>query len=177
MSLKQIKNKKGGQLTIQITGEETNGELLEMKAVYPAHSDRPPFHYHPYQEEHFQVLKGKFRTKIGDVEYTYETGEQFDVPINTPHWMYNVSDEEGCLLWQVRPAMKTQAFLETMWGLEADGKFNAKGTPKLLQLAVILREYSNEFRAASPPYWVQRVLFGLLSPIGKLFGYQASYPK
>jgi quercetin dioxygenase-like cupin family protein len=157
------------------TAADTNGELLEMEVSYPPHSGQPPDHYHPYQEERFEVLEGRFRTKIGEVMHTYETGEKFTVPKNTPHWMHNISDEEGCLLWQVRPAMKTQAFFETMWGLEADGKVNENGVPNLLQLAVILNEYSDEFRASSPPYWIQRILFGLLSPMGKLLGYRASY--
>lgn len=177
MPSNQIENMQGGRITLQITGEESDGELLEMKVVYPAHSKRPSYHYHPYQEEHFEVLKGKFHTKIDDVEHIYETGEQFDVPMTIPHWMYNISDEEGCLLWQVRPAMKTQAFLGTMWGLEADGKFNAYGTPNLLQLAVVLYEYSDEFRVASLPFWLQRIPLYFLSKLGKFCGYQASYPQ
>lgn len=157
------------------TSADTKGDYLEMEVSYPPRSSQPPYHYHPYQEEHFEVIKGKFHTKIEDVEHTYGTGAQFVVPKNIPHWMYNASDEEGCLLWRVRPAMKTQEFFETMWGLEADGKTDAHGTPNLLQLVVILHEYSNEFRVTSPPYWFQRILIGLLSPIGKLLGYRARY--
>lgn len=73
--------------------------------------------------------------------------------------------------------MKTHAFLETMWGLNTDGKTNASGVPSLLQLAVILREYADEFRASNPPYPVQRVLFGILAPLGRLFGYQPRYER
>lgn len=167
----------GSRLTIRQTSASTRGELLEMEARYPPHSPRPPAHYHPYQEERFQVLQGRFRTGINGMEKVYETGETFSVPANTPHWMHNISDVEGYLLWQVRPALKTQAFLETMWGLAADGKTNASGVPNLLQLAVILREYANEFRAVSPPYPLQRVLFGLLAPIGRLLGYQPRYDR
>lgn len=159
------------------TSADTDGEYLEMEVSYAPHSDQPPNHYHPYQEEYFEVLKGVFHTKIGGVEHIYETGEKFNVPKNTPHWMYNTSDEDGCLLWQVRPAMKTQAFLETMWNLEANGKTNANGVPPLLHLSVILREFSDEFRPSNPPYWIQRLLFGLLSPIGKLLGYRARYAR
>jgi quercetin dioxygenase-like cupin family protein len=165
------------RLTVRQTGADTDGELLEMEARYPAHSPQPPAHYHPYQEERFRVLQGRFRTRIDGLEKVYETGETFIVPANTPHWMHNIGDTEGCLLWQVRPAMRTQALLETMWGLEADGRTNASGVPNLLQLAVILHEYADEFRASSPPYAVQRILFGVLAPIGRLFGYQPRYEK
>lgn len=167
----------GSRLTIRQSGADTNGELLEMEAAYPPNSPQPAYHYHPCQEERFQVLQGAFRTKIDGVTHTYMAGETFVVPANTPHWMYNVSHQEGRLLWQVRPARQTQAFLETMWGLEADGKTNASGVPNLLQLAVILHAYSGEFRASSPPYVVQRILFGILAPLGRLLGYRATYEK
>lgn len=173
----EIRTRGGSRLIFRRTGADTNGELLEMEALYPPSSAQPPDHYHPYQEERFEVLQGKFRTKIDGVERTYETGETFTVPAKAPHWMHNISDTEGRLLWQVRPAMKTQAFFETMWGLEADGKTNANGVPSLLQLAVILREYADEFRASSPPYPLQRVLLGILTPIGRLLGYQPRYDR
>ena len=167
----------GSRLIIRRSGADTQRELLEMEAIYPPHSPRPASHYHPYQEERFQVLQGTFRTHIGGVTHTYPAGETFSIPANTPHWMHNISPEEGRLLWQVRPALQTQAFLETMWGLAADGHTNASGVPNSLQLAVILRTYANEFRAAKPPYLVQRILFSLLAPIGKLRGYRARYEK
>lgn len=167
----------GSRLTIHKTSQETNGELLEMEATYPPHSPQPPLHYHPHQEEHFRVLRGTFRTHVGGIEKTYEAGDTFVVPPNTPHWMHNISDGEGSLLWQIRPALKTQAFFETMWGLEADGQTNAAGIPPFLHLAVILREYANEFRASKPPYFAQRILFGILAPIGRLYGYRARYDK
>lgn len=165
------------RLTILRGDADTAGDLLEMEAHYPAHSPQPPAHYHPYQEERFQVLQGRFRASINGVERVYESGESFTVPANTPHWMHNIGDGEGRLLWRVRPAMRTQAFLETMWGLQADGKTNAGGVPNLLQLAVILRAYADEFRACSPPYPVQRVLFAILAPMGRLLGYRPTYDR
>lgn len=174
---REIQNNGSSRLIIRQSSADTQGELLEMEAVYPPTSVQPPSHYHPYQEEKFQVLQGAFRTTIAGVERTFLAGETFTVPANAPHWMHNVSDEQGRLLWQVRPALQSQAFLETMWGLAADGKTNADGVPNLLQLAVILRAYANEFRAASPPYLLQRILFSILAPIGQLLGYRARYDR
>lgn len=165
------------RLIVRQSGADTDGALLELEARYPPNSPQPPSHFHPHQEERFQVMSGTFRARIGGSERTYAAGESFTVPANTPHWMHNVGEEEGRLLWQVRPALRTQAFLETMWGLEANGKTNAGGVPNLLQLAVILHEYAGEFRASSPPYAVQRVLFGILAPLGRLAGYQPMYDR
>ncbi len=171
------KRQDGSRLIIRQSSADTQGELLQMEAVYPPNSPQPPDHTHPYQEEQFQVLQGSFRADIGGVTHTYTAGETFTVPANTPHWMHNISHEEGRLLWQVRPALQTQAFLETMWGLAADGQTNANGVPNLLQLAVILHTYANEFRPSKPPYLVQRILFGILAPLGSLLGYRARYEK
>jgi len=65
--------------------------------------------------------------------------------------------------WQTRPALKTEAFFETIWGLAKDGKVNDKGVPTLLRVALIAREYEDVFRLASPPWAVQRLLFGSLA--------------
>jgi hypothetical protein len=123
------------------------------------------------------VLAGKFRTQIDGASGEFSPGEVFHVPVGVPHWMHNISDQEGQLNWQVRPALKTQYFLETMWGLNADDKTTAGGVPNLLQLAVIMNEYRDEFRVTNPPYWIQRMLFSLLAPIGRLRGYQPRYPR
>ncbi|GAB4543047.1 MAG: hypothetical protein Kow0063_35770 [Anaerolineae bacterium] len=171
------KHQNDNRLIIRQSGADTGGKLLELEAIYPPHSPQPASHCHPHQEEQFQVLQGAFRANIGGVERTYIAGETFTIPANTPHWMHNISHEEGRLLWQIRPALQSQAFLETMWGLAADGQTNAGGVPNLLQLAVILRAYANEFRASNPPYGVQRVLFSVLAPLGKIRGYRARYEK
>ncbi len=176
-SAREFANPAGERLIFRRTAADTDGELLEMEATYVPHSEQPPLHYHPFQEEQFEVLCGTFHARIGDEEHTYQPGDRFTVPANTPHWMHNISAEEGRLLWQIRPALKSQDFFATMWGLIADGKTSANGVPRLLQLAVILHAYRAEFRAASPPYPVQRVLFALLAPIGRLRGYRARYAR
>ncbi len=48
--------------------------------------------------------------------------------------------------------------------------------PSLLRAALIAREYEDEFRLASPPWAIQRLLFGSLALVGRLLGYQAEYP-
>jgi quercetin dioxygenase-like cupin family protein len=156
MSKTQSSAQKQSQLIILKSAADTQGELLEVEATYPANSPQPPYHFHPYQEEQFEVLKGKFRVKINQGEIICQVGDRFSVPVSAPHWMHNISNSPGQLNWQVRPALKTQSFLETMWGLNVDGNTNPKGVPNLLQLAVILNTYSKEFRATIPPYFIQR---------------------
>jgi len=168
-----LKNPNGARLIFRKTAADTNGELLEVEMTYRPDSAKPPEHYHPYQEEHFQVLVGAVFTVIDGIDKTYLPGENFSVPIAVPHWMRNTSEEEGRVIWQTLPAMRTETFFETMWGLAADGK----GNPGLLQMAVLGQAYADQFRLTSPPYGLQRFLFYILAPIGKLLGYKAEYPR
>jgi hypothetical protein len=150
--------------------------LLEVESVYTKPTpSRPPTHYHPRQEERFEVLAGRLNVLVDGQKRTLEEGEVLIVPPGVPHEMW--ATETGARVdWQTRPALKTQAFFETVWGLAKDGKVNDKGVPNLLRAALIAREYEDEFRLASPPWAVQRILFELLAPVGRLLGYHARYP-
>ena len=166
----------GQHLIIKMTAQDTGGELLEVESVYTKPTpSRPPTHYHPRQEERFEVLAGRLNVLVDGQERTLEEGEILIVPPGVPHEMW--AAETGVRVdWQTRPALKTQAFFETVWGLAKDGKVNDKGVPNLLRAALIAREYEEEFRLASPPWAVQRILFGLLAPLGRLLGYRLPYP-
>ena len=166
----------GQHLIVRNAARDTGGELLEVEAVYTKPTpSRPPAHYHPRQEERFEVLDGKLNVLVDGQERTLEEGEVLTVAPGVPHQMW--AAEAGVRVnWQTRPALKTESFFETVWGLAKDGKVNDKGVPSLLRAALIAREYEDEFRLASPPWAVQRLLFGSLAPIGRLLGYRAEYP-
>ncbi len=144
---------------------------------YKPGGNPPPVHYHPSQEERFEVVSGEMLTHDDGVERTYGAGETFVLPPESRHSMHNAGNEELHVIWQTRPALKTEAFFETMWGLAQDGKINPKGVPNLLRVAVLMREYQDEFRLAQPPFAIQKPLFGLLAPIGNLLGYRGRYPE
>ena len=91
--------------------------------------------------------------------------------------MHTAGDEEVHFIWQTRPALKTEAFFETIYGLARDGKTDEQGVPNLLHAAVLMREYQDELRLAQPPFAVQKLLIGLLAPIGELLGYRGRYPE
>jgi hypothetical protein len=108
---------------------------------------------------------------------TYVAGQSFDIPRGTSHTFRNAGDEEASVIWQVRPALKTQQFYETLWGLAADGKTNNHGIPNLLQMAVMLQAYADEFVLSSPPPFVQQTVFAALARIGRLCGYRGQYER
>ena len=51
------------------------------------------------------------------------------------------------------------------------------GFPKVFQLAVIFRAFNDELHLTKPPRIDQKIVFGILAPVGRLLGYQARYEK
>jgi quercetin dioxygenase-like cupin family protein len=167
----------GQRIIFRQTSDETGGALLEVESVYTKPTpSRPPTHYHPGQEERFEVLAGELRVLIRGEGKTLGEGEILLIPPGTPHSMWAESDGVH-VSWQTRPALQTETFFETISGLSQSGKTGGKGTPNLLQAAVIAQAYSGEFRLARPPWPVQRIIFAVLAPLGRLLGYRASYPE
>jgi quercetin dioxygenase-like cupin family protein len=165
----------GQRIIFRKTADDTGGELLEVESVYTKPSpSRPPTHYHPRQEERFEVLSGRVNVVVDGKERALEEGEVLTIQPGTPHEMW--AEEAGAHVnWQTRPAMKTEEFFETIWGLAKDGKTNERGVPNLLQVAVIARDHADEYRLVKPPWPVQRALFAVLAPAGRLLGYRARY--
>ena len=172
-----LSNRAGHQLIFRQTADETGGALLEVEALYPPHSQAPTEHYHPSQEERFEILEGEIRASIDGHVTTYKAGDVFTIPVGTRHWMHNASDAPARVLWQTRPALQTETFFETTWGLARDGQTRPNGSPRLLQAVVVGQAYAQEFRLSRPPYFLQQLLFWVLAPVGRLAGYRARYER
>jgi quercetin dioxygenase-like cupin family protein len=161
---------------LRVGTNETNGELLVADLRVRPGGAVVGEHVHPALDERFTVLKGKLGFKLGGKEGVAEAGVTLDLPRGVPHDWWNTGAEEAHVIVQVRPAARFEQMAITLFGLAQEGKTNAKGMPNLLQLAVISKEFEDVVQFMNPPIWVQRVLFGLLAPLGRLFGYRASYP-
>jgi quercetin dioxygenase-like cupin family protein len=134
----KIESPAGMTLLLVRTGDETDGELLEMEATYSGEAGMPPEHLHPNQVERFEVLEGSMRTKIGNEEATYVEGEVFEVPAGTPHQM--AAQGPTRTRWEVRPALRTAEFFERLFG---DGPDSAQKMGE-----AFFAEFESEFRPA-----------------------------
>jgi len=139
----------GQSLTFRRTAADTGGDLLEVESTWASGGQAPPEHYHPRQEEHFEVLEGELQVRIGDAERTVRAGETIDVPPGTPHAMWNAGPAAARALWQTRPALRTEGFFELVWGLAQAAHAGREG-PSGDEVAGMLREYSDEFRLGRP---------------------------
>ena len=115
-------------------------EVLEVEAHYRGDAPLAQAHYHPNQDEHFEVKSGRIHAVIGDEEVWYDEGEQFEVPAGTSHQM--AADGPTVLKWEVRPALRTAEFFERFY----DALDN--GFPEGTTAQDFLTEYSDVFRLA-----------------------------
>jgi len=168
----------GERIVFLKTARDTDGELLQLDFFMKPGGFVAAAHVHPHQEERFEVLSGSMRSRVCGQERSVGAGERIVVPGGAPHVWWNPGEEEGHVLVEFRPALRTETFFETFFGLAKDGKVNPKsGLANPLQMAVIARHYEDEVYLARVPLFVQRVLVGLLASIGELLGYKARYPK
>ncbi|WP_266368721.1 cupin domain-containing protein [Tellurirhabdus rosea] len=173
---KVIRNPQTGQqIRFLQTNADTGGELLEMESTFQPHSTEPVPHYHPRQSEDFRVLSGELTVRLGDRTTVLKAGETLHLPARAVHSMWNDSGQPAVVNWRVQPAGATEHFLETAMGLAADGKVSAGGMPPLLQTALLVTHFSGVFRLVRPPFWVQQVVFTVLSPVARLAGYRPFY--
>jgi hypothetical protein len=117
---------------------------------------------------------------VDGVERILTAGEGAVAGAGTWHDFWNAGGEEAHVLVELSPldqATRFEQLIGTMFGLANAGKTNAKGMPNLLQLAMIGREFQDVAQFAKPPRAVQRVMFGLLGPIGRMRGYRGIYPE
>jgi mannose-6-phosphate isomerase-like protein (cupin superfamily) len=173
----EIVNPRTGQRMVFLeTGEQTGGEFLHIDSYNPPSPPLEPEHVHPFQESGAEVISGSLRFRVGGEERSVKAGQSITIPANTPHHFWNNGEEVAHSVQWFKPALKIDRFFESYFGLAQDGKLNEEGSPSFWQLAVMVPHYGDEIRTPSPPWAAQRIIFGLLAPIGRMLGYRPEYP-
>ncbi len=164
----------GERVIFRKTAGDTHGELLELECSAAPAASGPVEHMHLRQEERITVVSGVMLARIAGREQRVEAGQHVIIPPGAPHTFRNGGSGELRLLVAFRPALQTERFFETMFGLARDGRTDAAGAPSFLQIAVMAQAY--DIYVPRPPVLIQRLLFAVLAPIAKLRGYRAWYP-
>ena len=156
------------------TAQQTGGELFELELFIRAGAPGTPEMVHSLQDETFKILSGSLDFRIGGQEQHLTAGESLVIPKGTPHNWWNASDEEAHVLVEIRPALRSEEFFANIYGLCSE----KEALPNPLQMAVLIDEHKDEGTyLTKPPPFVQKVMFGVLAPVGRLLGYKAHYPK
>jgi len=167
----------GERIVFRKRARDTGAEFMEMTLYMAPGGFLAAPHIHPEQEERFEIGGAELIFRVGGVERLHKPGDVVVVPAGTPHAWWNPSQTEAATLIRFTPALDTETFFETFFGLAADRKVNAKGLPGPLQMAVLARAYRREMRLPPPQGWVLAALAIPMAPIGRRLGYRARYER
>jgi mannose-6-phosphate isomerase-like protein (cupin superfamily) len=165
----------GERITFLATAEETGGESTRMEIrVQPGPADWVgPLHFHPSQEEHFEVVAGEPEFLVAGETKRAAAGEAVTVPVRVPHIFRNAGSDELVMVSEYRPGLRSvEIFFATFFGLAQDGKTGRDGRPPLLASAQALWATRDYFVVTSPPPAFQRVLFPALAAVARVRGYR-----
>ena len=165
----------GEKMVFLQTAAESNGELLQIELFGRPGGEVFGEHVHPQQSERFVVKSGVITLRVDGRELQVKAGEEFTVPPQTPHDWWNKGEEELNVLLEFRPAGDFAEFVTTMFAWAQAGKPEVKGLVNLARYAVIDRKYNHVLQATHPPRFVQKLLFALLYPLGRLLGFQPDF--
>jgi mannose-6-phosphate isomerase-like protein (cupin superfamily) len=116
----EIKRANGFVLRI----DTLDDDLLAIEARYRGDAPLAQSHYHPSQDEHFEVLEGTVRAVIDGEERRYSAGERFDIPAGTPHQMSGAGPAR--LHWEIRPALRMAEFFEVAYSDDPGDDFHER---------------------------------------------------
>ena len=167
----------GERIVFRKRSRDTGGELLEMMLYLAPKGFIAAPHVHPNQEERFEVGGAAVMFRVAGKERLYQPGEVAVVPPGTPHVWWNPSAEEAGTLVQFRPALDTETFFETFFGLARDGKVGRNGLPNALQMMVLARAYRREMALPRPRQAILGPIAAVLAPLARARGYRGRYDR
>lgn len=166
----EISNPRTGQ-TMRFV--ELRPDLLVIDSTHAPAPEGEPLHAHPRQKSGFEVTRGALGVEVDGERRVVSTGESVAIPAGSRHRFWVEGDQEARSLQRFEPALDIAAFFETLFALAQREELDEKGMPRLLQLAVMVPEFGDEIRPASPPWPVLRALTAVLGPVARMRGYQA----
>ena len=141
----------------RLTVLESSPDRLVVESSWDADAGDPLAHLHPTQREDFEVLEGRLSvTRDGRTEVV-GAGDSFSVPPGVVHGMTSDGVPTRAR-WTITPALGTEAMFRALADAHSGGR--------VAQLRVLAR-HRDEFRLASPPDVVQRVLLGAVRLLPK----------
>ena len=166
----------GVRAIVRVGTDETDGERLVVDIQARPGAAGAGEHMHPSMDERFTVVRGRFGFSIDGRRSIAGPGESVHIPPGVVHDWWN-EGEEAQLELEIRPAARYEEMMRNLFGLAQDGRTDARGMPRLLQLALLAREFEDVVRFTKPHRLVQAILFPLLAPIARFRGYRGSYPE
>ena len=128
---------------------DSTPERVVVEIAYDGNGVKPPTHLHPSQEERFEVLEGEINVLLDGERRTLREGDTLLVPAGTVHQMW--AEQPARQRWETRPALATERFFETLWGMQQDGVLEGDPRKSKLQMALTMHHFRKVIRLTSPP--------------------------
>lgn len=167
----------GETIEVLEVGRDAEGEVLRGRLTVAPGGSGPPRHVHPRIQETFHVESGELAVWMDGQDRRLGPGESIRIPPGTPHGFENPYDDPVVFEGVSRPGLRLIHALATLFGLAREGRLRADGTPRFLQAMVFARAMEETLYLASPPFPIQRALWTLFAPIGRLRGYRPTYSR
>ena len=142
----------GERIVIRRSATETDGELLEFDVYLQPGAHVPAGHSHPCQVEHFEVLAGAVRFRVGGRSFSLGPGSSLTVETGRSHWFGNSGDEVAHLRVQVRPALRMEDVFAT--SVRCADPSSAAWWLRLLDWLLIPRDFRPEVGVPGVPAWM-----------------------
>lgn len=145
-----------------------DGETLRFEDVIAGDDPGPPMHFHPKQIERFQVLDGSMSIRLEGQQRLLAAGDSIEIAAGQVHSFHTKGSAGVRLLIELAPAGEMEAFFKGLARAKREGRY------PLLQIAVMYTSAKDfGFYLAGVPVWAQKLLFSVLAPIARGFGYRA----
>jgi quercetin dioxygenase-like cupin family protein len=146
-------------------------EALAVEGTWGPGGSAPPKHFHPDQDERFEVLEGTLTARVDGEQRELHAGDVLDIPRGAVHQMWNAGDVPARASWRTAPAGRTGEWFAAIDGLRRSGRVGRDGMPGPLAFGAYLTEFSDVFRLAGPQPLLRPLLAGL-GALGRAKGYR-----
>jgi quercetin dioxygenase-like cupin family protein len=165
----------GERIVIHTTAAESGGALLGWELMLAPGGRVPSSHAHPCQEERFTVVAGRMRFRVAGRRTVAGFGTTVVVPPGAVHSFANAGPEPARVMVTTTPALSMQELLETAAALARDQHAAGRRRPRLLDLALFMRDFDREVRAPYLPAALVRLVMRGLARIAVAGGWDDRY--
>src|SRR4051794_16511580 len=158
------------RIVFRRTAAETGGEVLEYDVIGRPRGFVTQGHVHPGQEERHEVIAGADGLALGKRKRVYGAGQTFAIPAGAPHRHFPAGSGDAHVRVELRPALRTEQFLERLAELDRDGQVTKRGLLRPVAAARMIAEFQQEGRASRPPAAVQKAFASGVLKVASLGG-------
>ncbi|MBO0821961.1 MAG: cupin domain-containing protein [Nocardiopsaceae bacterium] len=170
-----IENPLSGERITVTARPRRAGDALAWELVLAPGGRVPGSHSHPEQTERFTVLEGRLRFRAGRRRIVAGPGDVVVIPPGTVHHFANAGPGPARVAVTSRPALGTEAMLETAAALARDQRAAGRAWPRPLDLALFLGDFRHELRAPYLPGFGVRAALWPVRALARSLGRDRRY--